>query len=233
MDSESSPFSISQNPTHVNYTNQAPNQFTSISPPFQPPYQFNLMNGSCSPYTNLSYGPPFSFQNLLNTPVFSSGATENPRASGGGRKKHKDVQNNLNTSQSTTIKREDWSSEEDIALTEAWLNISTDPDVGNNQKSTAMWERISQVWKDKMGESCKARSSNSLQCRWNKMQKAVNKFHGIYEKLERHPQSGSNPEDMKRRALVMYERQFSDKKKKEFKYIHCWELLITNPKWCT
>ncbi|CAH9088065.1 unnamed protein product [Cuscuta epithymum] len=31
----------------------------------------------------------------------------------------------------------------------------------------------------------------------------------------------------------MYEKVFSDKKIKEFKYIHCWELLITNPKWCT
>ncbi|CAH9075813.1 unnamed protein product [Cuscuta europaea] len=33
--------------------------------------------------------------------------------------------------------------------------------------------------------------------------------------------------------MVMYERLFSGKKKKDFKYIHCWELLIKNPKWCT
>ncbi|CAH9085935.1 unnamed protein product [Cuscuta epithymum] len=227
MDHEFDPFPSSQNPTLVNYTSQAPNQFSSISPQFQPTYQFNPINGSCSPYTNLPYGPPFSFQNHLSTPIFGSGTSDTPKASGGGRKKHKDV----NSSQCSIKKREDWSSEEDIALTNAWLHISMDADVGNNQKSTAMWERILQVWRDNMGERCnKPRNNNSLQCRWQKIQKAVNKFHAIYEKLERHPQSGSNTDDM---AMRMYEKVFSDKKKKEFKYIHCWELLIMNPKWCT
>ncbi|CAH9097096.1 unnamed protein product [Cuscuta europaea] len=195
MDHEFDPFPSSQNPTLVNYTSQAPNQFSSISSRFQSAYQFNPMNGSCSPYTNLPYGPPFSFQNHLSTPIFGSGTSETPRASGGGRKKHKDV----SSSQCSTKKR-DRSSEEDIALTNAWLHISMDADVGNNHKSAAMWERILQVWKDNMGESCsKPRNNNSLQCCWQKIQKAVNKFHGIYEKLKRHLQSGSNTDDIKKR----------------------------------
>ncbi|CAH9093022.1 unnamed protein product [Cuscuta epithymum] len=183
----------SQRPPYVNLPSQTPNQFTtSISPQFHPSYQFNTMNGSCPPYTNLHYGPPFPIQNVLNTPVFPSGATEtHTTRGGGGRKKPKDVHNNSNE---TSVM---WSSEEDIALTQAWLRISTDPGVGNNQKHTAMWERILQVWKDNIGDHCKKpRNSNSLQCRWQKIQKSINKFHGIYEKLERHPQSGSNPEDI-------------------------------------
>ncbi|CAH9104979.1 unnamed protein product [Cuscuta europaea] len=145
----------SQHPSYVNLPNQTPNQFTtSISPQFHPSYQFNTMNGSCPPYTNLPYGPPFSFQNVLNTPVFPSGATEtHTTRGGGGRKKPKDVHNNSNE---TSTGKRDWSSEEDIALTQAWLHISTDADVGNNQKHTAMWERNLQVWKDNMGDHCKS-----------------------------------------------------------------------------
>ncbi|CAH9103585.1 unnamed protein product [Cuscuta epithymum] len=233
MDHGSDQLPSSQHPNFVNLSAQTQNQFTSISPQFHPSYQFNTMSGSCPPYTTLPYGTPFPFQNLLNTPIAPSGATETQTVSGTGRKKKKGVNKSSNDTESATAKR-DFSSEEDIALTNAWLHISMDADVGNNQKLTAMWERISQVWKDNLGENYKkARSSNSLQCRWQKIQQAVNKFHGIYEKLERHPQSGSNAEDMKKKALGMYERLLSDKKKKEFKYIHCWELLIKNAKWCT
>ncbi|CAH9089973.1 unnamed protein product [Cuscuta europaea] len=222
------------NPNLANLSSQIPNQFIPISHQFQPPYQLNPLNGSYPPYNDLPYGSHFSFQNLLNTPIISSEPTETHNSRGGGRRNPKDFHDSSNTSQPFTSKRDYWSSEENVALTKAWLRISTDPDVGNNQKLTAMWERILQVWRDTMGDKFNnARNSNTIQCRWTKIQKAINKFHGIYEKLERHPQSGSNPEYLKTKALRMYERLSSGNKKKEFKYVHCWELLIRNAKWCT
>ncbi|KAL2492627.1 DNA binding [Abeliophyllum distichum] len=135
-----------------------------------------------------------------------------------------------NNSQASSASK-NWTRAEDVELTKAWLYISVDSDVGTNQKNTAMWNRILQIWKDNMGIECNnSRTSNSLQCRWAKIQAAVNKFHACYECMERHPQIGTNSKDMKRGALQMYEDCNSHK---SFKYEHCWEIMIKNPKWCS
>ncbi|GER36597.1 glutathione S-transferase THETA 3 [Striga asiatica] len=98
--------------------------------------------------------------------------------------------------------KKDWSVEEEKAFANAWLNVSLDPIVGNNQKATAMWVRIHQVWKENMGSGCKyLRSSNSLQCHWSIIHASVNNFAGHYSKLERHPQSGTNSKDLIHKAL--------------------------------
>ncbi|KDP24791.1 hypothetical protein JCGZ_25412 [Jatropha curcas] len=80
------------------------------------------------------------------------------------------------------------------------------------------------------GEYHNARNTNSLGCRWGKIQAAVNKFHGFYERLERHPQSRTTPEDMKQETMRMYEDVNNGQ---VLKYEHCWELMVKNPKWCS
>ncbi|CAA0837971.1 DNA binding [Striga hermonthica] len=138
----------------------------------------------------------------------------------GIKKRVKDVQ--------TPSGKKDWGIEEEEALTNAWLNVSLDPIVGNNQKATAMWVRIHQVRKENMGPACKyLRSSNSLQCHWSIIHAAVNNFAGHYSKLERHPQSGTNSNDLIHKALGMYE----DIEGSKFKWVHCWEIMNKNPKW--
>ncbi|CAA0833264.1 DNA binding [Striga hermonthica] len=138
----------------------------------------------------------------------------------GLKKRVKDVQ--------TSIGKKDLSVEEEEALTNAWLNVSLDTIVGNNQKAIAMWVRIHQIWKENMGPGCKyLRSSNSLQCHWSIIQAAVNNFAGHYSKLERHPQSGTNSKDLIHKALGMYE----DIEGSKFKWVHCWEIMTKNPKW--
>ena len=89
-----------------------------------------------------------------------------------------------------------WTKAEDVALTKAWLYVSVDSDIGNNQKNSAMWNRILQTWRDNIGAYDEARTTNSLGCRWGKILAAVNKFHALHERLERTPQSGTTPEDM-------------------------------------
>ncbi|CAA0822345.1 Unknown protein [Striga hermonthica] len=91
-----------------------------------------------------------------------------------------------------------------------------------------MWVRIHQVWKENMGPGCNyLRSSNSLQCHWSIIHATVNNFAGHYSKLERHPQSGTNSKDLIHKALDMYE----DIEGSKFKWVHCWEIMIKNPKW--
>ncbi|CAH9098397.1 unnamed protein product, partial [Cuscuta epithymum] len=100
--------------------------------------QFNPSSAySISPRNMNQFTPPIyhvSYQELLNTPIVTSQSCEPIKAS---KKRAKNAQNS-NTSQSSTpqpsIIKKDWSIEEEVALTEAWLHISVDADVGNNQK---------------------------------------------------------------------------------------------------
>ena len=100
-----------------------------------------------------------------------------------------------NISQTSSLNKK-WTKAEDVALTKAWLYVSVDSDIGNNQKNSAMWNRILQTWRDNIGSYDEARTTNSLGCRWGKILAAVNKFHALHEQLERTPQSGTTPEDM-------------------------------------
>ncbi|CAH9068923.1 unnamed protein product, partial [Cuscuta epithymum] len=165
------------------------NQFSPLNIPMQPMYHFDQSNGSYAIHVDQQNVPRFSFQNMMNTPA----ATQNCETMNGSTKRVKHIKD-PNAPPLAKLKN-DWTSEEEIALTEAWLHISMDADVGTNQKSTAMWNRILEVWKEKMGPGHKkSRNNNSIQCHWFQIRGAVSKFVAKYEQLERYPKSGSNSE---------------------------------------
>ncbi|KAL5709323.1 hypothetical protein ACHQM5_020027 [Ranunculus cassubicifolius] len=74
------------------------------------------------------------------------------------------------------------------------------------------------------------RDSNSLECRWGRLQGAINKFHGCYERWERNKRSGMTLEDVKRAALRTYQDTNNNQ---PFKHEECWEICRKNAKWCT
>ncbi|GER56814.1 translation initiation factor 1A 1, partial [Striga asiatica] len=123
---------------------------------------------------------PFQ-QSLLNALMCN---TQTRDATKERKKREKDTQNHTNSQSS--IAKKDWSKEEEIVLTKAWLYVSEDAEV-------------------------------------------VSKFHAQYKRLERHPQSGSNSDDLRINAMRSYE----DLVGAPFKFIHCWKILIKNPKWCS
>nr|XP_024932615.2 uncharacterized protein LOC107425293 [Ziziphus jujuba var. spinosa] len=172
-------------------TAQFSNQFPHFS--FQPSYLFNSMNASYSSHVSQQFGSGFTYQGLLNAPTIPFD-TRNANAT--KESKHKSKATQKSNSQSS-VSNKNWTKAEDVALTKAWIYISVDSDIGSSQKNTAMWDCILLTWKDNMGvEYSSVRNTNRLQCRWVKIQGAVNKFHGLYERLERNPQSGTTPEDM-------------------------------------
>ncbi|KAK0578267.1 hypothetical protein LWI29_007707 [Acer saccharum] len=185
------------------------------------------MNASYPSHFHQQFRSDFPFQSLLNAPKLPFD-TQTVNTSKRSNKKCKTTKKS-NISQ-TSLSNKKWTKVEDVSLTKAWLYVSVDSDIGNNQKNSAMWNRILQTWRDNMGAYDETRTTNSLGCRWGKILAAVNKFHALHERLERTPQSGTTPEDMKREALRMYEDLTNGK---PFKYEHCWEILIKNPKWCS
>ncbi|CAH9133367.1 unnamed protein product [Cuscuta epithymum] len=200
------------------------NQFSPLNIPMQPIYHFDPSNGSYAVHMDQNNMPRFSFQNMMNAPL----STRNGESSNAAKKRAKGIQDT--EASQLAILKQDWTTEEEVALTEAWLYISTDADVGTNQRSTAMWNRILDVWKEKMGPGhSKKRNNNALQCHWHQIRGAVSKFVAKYEQLERHPKSGSNSEDLLRKALELYKDFYGT----HFKFLHCWTLLAKNSKWCS
>ncbi|CAH9063798.1 unnamed protein product [Cuscuta europaea] len=199
-----------------------PNPFGPSNMTFNP----NIMMHPPFPRAHSPFGYGFTFQDLSNSSniPLESHAAKMSRAPA---KSNKVVQN---TSISHIVGgSKNWSKDEDIALTKAWLYISVDADVGNNQKIANMWNRIFHVWRENMGTYDESRTTNGLQARWGKIVAAVNKFHALYERLQRQPKSGASQEDMRREAMRMYEDINNGQ---SFKYEHCWEIMKTNSKWC-
>ncbi|GER27756.1 ribosome-recycling factor, partial [Striga asiatica] len=210
MDSqESGNNSCAQHP--LNYTMPHPMNFL-----FQPVLHFDPTNRNYHPHADqqprIHLDPinGFSFQSLLNAPITKE---ERKRYSKSYQLSIFDCKKGLDKRRRDCINKS-----------------MVDAEVGNNQKGAAMWDRILEAWKENMGVACNtARNNNSLQLKWSKIQFAVSKFHAQYERLERHPQSGSNSNDLRINAMRSYE----DLVGAPFKFIHCWEVLIKNPKWCS
>ncbi|CAH9073456.1 unnamed protein product [Cuscuta europaea] len=104
------------------------NQYGPSNMPFSPNF---MMNSSFTPRAHSPFGYGFSFQDLLHSPNIPF---ENPvtNTSTGLDKSNKATQN---TRISNTVGgSKNWSKDEDVALTKAWLYISVDAYVGNNKK---------------------------------------------------------------------------------------------------
>jgi hypothetical protein len=84
--------------------------------------------------------------------------------------------------------------EEDLLLVSAWLNISMDPIVGNQQKHNTYWDKIYEYF-EKEKTSCISRTANSLMHRWSTIQLKTNKFCGCLAQIERRNESGLNEQD--------------------------------------
>jgi hypothetical protein len=81
--------------------------------------------------------------------------------------------------------------EENLLLVSAWLNISMDLIVGNQQKRNTYWDNIYEYF-EKEKTSCINRTANSLMHRWSTIQIKTNKFCGCLAQVERRNESGLN-----------------------------------------
>ncbi|CAH9054215.1 unnamed protein product [Cuscuta europaea] len=130
---------------------QLPNQSLHPTPPVQPAYNFNQSNGMY-PYCVDQYGSKISFQGLLNSPILNTPVANAQFESSTKRSRKKS--DDIPIMPQAASSRKEWTKEEDVALTNAWLHVSMDSDIGNNQKSTSMWVRIVEVFKENMGARC-------------------------------------------------------------------------------
>ncbi|RYR46762.1 hypothetical protein Ahy_A07g032571 isoform A [Arachis hypogaea] len=93
-----------------------------------------------------------------------------------------------------------WHWKEDEMLISAWLNVSTDPIVGTDQKSEIFWSRI-HIYCGVV--ACKKR--------WYKINKAIVQFAGCDDQASQNIRSGSNAEYIKELAYKLYSINYSKK----------------------
>ncbi|XP_062213261.1 glutathione S-transferase T3-like [Phragmites australis] len=121
-----------------------------------------------------------------------------------------------------------FSEKEDELLVSAWLNISMDAVQGNDQSRSTYWKRIHDYFHSNKDFNSD-RTQSSLMHRWSHIQENVNKFVGCLSRIEGRRQSGVTIEDKILQACTLFKSE--DKNNKSFMYMHCWNLLRTQPKW--
>ncbi|KAF0926660.1 hypothetical protein E2562_027009 [Oryza meyeriana var. granulata] len=114
--------------------------------------------------------------------------------------------------------------EEDLVVCSAFLNISKDPISGVNQTSSGYYKRMHDCFNEHKPEGSN-RSQIAIQHRWGLIQKAMNKFCGHKEAIDRLNESGKNEQDRIDDAVQMYERT------EPFTIMHCWKILCNEAKW--
>ncbi|CAD6338141.1 unnamed protein product [Miscanthus lutarioriparius] len=112
--------------------------------------------------------------------------------------------------------------EEDLVVCSAFLNISKDPITGTNQTSGGYYKRMHDYFNEHKPERSN-RSQIAIQHRWALIQKAMNKFCGHKEAIDRLNESRKNEQDRIDDAVQMYERT------RTFYHHAFWKKLIARP----
>ncbi|XP_066396540.1 glutathione S-transferase T3-like [Miscanthus floridulus] len=106
--------------------------------------------------------------------------------------------------------------EEDLVVCSVFLNISKDPITGVNQTSGGYYKRMRDYFNEHKPKGSN-RSQIAIQHRWALIQKAMNKFYGHKEVIDRMNESRKHEQDWIDDAVQMYKRT------EPFTIMHCWK----------
>ncbi|XP_024311267.1 glutathione S-transferase T3 isoform X3 [Brachypodium distachyon] len=127
----------------------------------------------------------------------------------------------------TQKRSSNYTHDEDIQLCKSWINISTDAIVGNEQPGKSYWARIAEHYhENRTFES--DRNANSLEHRWNVLQKECMKWQANFEQVERRHESGIPYKEHMKERHALYAN--GEPKNKSFQYVHCWLEVRHTPK---
>ncbi|XP_021995553.1 uncharacterized protein LOC110892710 [Helianthus annuus] len=119
-----------------------------------------------------------------------------------------------------------WEPEEEYALTRAFIDVSEDPVISNNQSKTVFWNRIRELFFELMGRGEEYRLPYSISGKWTDINRKCTNFQTVYQRLYSGWKSGSSDEDITQEALVEYTEANG-----HFPYMKCWQILRHSPKW--
>ncbi|KAJ0623236.1 putative glutathione transferase [Helianthus annuus] len=147
---------------------------------------------------------------------------ETQKGKGKAKRAHKKkVETNTRTKKNVQT----WEPEEEYTLTSAFIDVSEDPVIANNQSKTVFWNRIRELFFELMGRG-EYRLPDSISGKWTDINKRCTNFQTVYQRLYSGWKSGSSDEDITQEALVEYTEANG-----HFPYMKCWQILRHSPKW--
>nr|XP_043620192.1 uncharacterized protein LOC122592045 [Erigeron canadensis] len=120
--------------------------------------------------------------------------------------------------------REHWTEEQEVALAQAWIQISECKKYGNEQKAEGFWKRVLQHYTSTLGST--TRTFHSLTTKWKTMNMEMGVFNGLWIQAFRGKGSGCNDLDVTTAALSDYHTKLD----KHFTYIPAWDVVKTHDK---
>ncbi|POM60204.1 hypothetical protein PHPALM_30969 [Phytophthora palmivora] len=124
--------------------------------------------------------------------------------------------------------------EEENQLCRSYLYLSKNSVKGTSQSSTTFWKDLTDHFNAAGGEAAEEHPQRSFQCKWSIILHDVNKFCGAVAVIRDLNKSGINADDELELALKYYKDTHMTKGVhdfKAFKFLHCWRVLSTEPKW--
>ncbi|GKD63303.1 hypothetical protein Tco_1305411 [Tanacetum coccineum] len=118
-----------------------------------------------------------------------------------------------------------WSREEEILLTECWIETSENGQIGADRSEDSFWGQIIDDFNT--GTSQGYRTRHMLTGKWTRINGDCQKFNAIYKHLER--KSGENEADHIEAAKITFATQQPTGRK--FQLEHCWRILKGHSKW--
>nr|GEV70611.1 hypothetical protein [Tanacetum cinerariifolium] len=118
-----------------------------------------------------------------------------------------------------------WSSDEEASLTECYVAVSEDRNVGRSQAKDTFWVRVMHEFNRK---NFQKRTKDMLTSKWSTLNHHCQKFNAIYKRCHRLKKNGENEVDLMGRARVMYQ---DESRNSLFNHDKAWAILRQHAKW--
>ncbi|XP_076882478.1 glutathione S-transferase T3-like [Bidens hawaiensis] len=120
-----------------------------------------------------------------------------------------------------------WSLQEELALAQAWVDVSEHPIVGNEQTIDDLWDQVEVKFFEAMGKGPDYLRRDQITGKWTHINKKVNKYIGVYEECARNIKGGTNDVDLHKKVATRYQ----DDGHTGNIPVELWEVLTASPKW--
>ena len=96
-------------------------------------------------------------------------------------------------------------------MVKSWINESTNPLTGAEQKKSDFWTKVAQTFNQAAPSGSAKKPSKSLNSRWNRAAPLVSKWCGCVEMTYREKPSGANEDDIIQNTHDLYEIKMGKK----------------------
>ncbi|XP_042016258.1 glutathione S-transferase T3-like [Salvia splendens] len=110
---------------------------------------------------------------------------------------------------------------ETMALFDAWISLSNDPILGNQQNRKVFWDKVTVVYNANKPRGAFRRNLKMLRAHFERADRDVKRFCGIYKREAEQYQSGASGSNIMRAAL----RIFKSDTDNDFKFPDVWEAV--------